>query len=242
MFFSLLKSGVSEEEKKSIFAKDKRLMAKRAKQLKEAKKRKKWKEDENKRKRETEEGAQKQLETFKRELENPEDRAPLVPERERLLLGIGGHPPDKNMEKRGRGSRGRGREREPDYCDLDDPNSREDGEIVEGWRNGGCDDDGDDFESHIGDYENLRRNISQKYGEQEEGKIEEEMETGNWRTEGKRERKNEERRGRSEGGVVDGAGGRGSAREEVSSEERSAVERFEKTDECNFGINLSDDF
>lgn len=193
MFFSLVKKGITEEEKQRIFAKSNKLEAKRNKQQK----RKKWKEDEERRKREVEYKAQRQLKHFRKELEDQQF----------------GHPPDRNMEKRGLGQK-RGN-LELDYVDLDDPSQLEEGEIIEGWRYG-CDDDQDDFLSHVSIYEQLQKSQSQTL---------EEMDLG------------EDKRN---GGEIEGvaASRRKDTNDGVSLEEKLAADQFEKTDECelNFGI------
>lgn len=202
VFFYLIKQSVAEEEKKRIFAKNNQLQAKRAKELK----RKKWKENEERKKREMKNKAHRQLELFRKELDKGSDQQ-------------FGHPPDRNMEKRG--MQRKGENLELDYVDLDDPSQQEDGEIVEGWRNG-CDDDHDDFLSHVSTYERLQKSQSQRV---------EEMDLG------------EEIHRSSGGGIVDGglAASRRNIRDEGFLEEKMAAERFEKTDECelDFGIDLS---
>lgn len=201
MFFSLVKSSVTEEERKRIFTKDNRLAAKRAKQLKEARRKKKWKEDEDRRKQEVQNKAQKQLERFRKELGNGNDDDQQL-----------GHPPDRNMERRGRACRREDGELE--YFDLDDPGGQEEGELIEGWRNGGCDDDYDDFAYRVGVYEHHQRKLPQS---QKTDEID---------------------------SAVSEVGRQGSAGDGGSLEERMAAEQFERTDECDldFGIDLSCNF
>ena len=147
MFFSLVKSSVSEEEKKQIFAKDNRLTAKPAKRAREAKRRKKWREKEEKQKKELQDKARKELELFRRDLSVGEE------ESEKLE-----QPLDRNKKRRGKGQKRE--DYEPEYTDLDDPSCQEDGELTEGWRNVGMDDNDDDFTSHIDEYEHLRRKMA----------------------------------------------------------------------------------
>ena len=137
MFFSLVKSSTTDEEKKHIFMKEKSI--KRTKNAKERarKKRKKKREEEKERNRQIQEDAQRELEVFRQD------------------LGLGGeerpHPPDRNMERRWRKREG--------YSDLDNPVDPEDsGELNEGWRNE-FDDDGDcdDFSFQLSEYQQLRR-------------------------------------------------------------------------------------
>lgn len=192
MFFSLVKKSVTEEEKRQIFAKSNQMEAKRQKR------RKKWKEGEERRKREVEYKARRQLKHFRKELVGDQQF---------------GHPPDRNMAKRGLRQ---GRENlELDYVDLDNPSQLEDGEIIEGWRNF-CDDDHDDFLSHVSIYE-----------QESQSQTVDEMDLG------------EDKRS---GGEIEGvaASRRKDTRGGVSLEEKMAADQFEKTDECelNFGIDL----
>lgn len=197
VFFSLIKKSVTEEEKKRVFAKSNRLKAKQVKQLK----RKKWIENEERKKREVQSKAHRQLELFRKEIDTNQQF---------------GHPPDRNMEKRG--IQRKSENIEPDYVDLDDPSQQEDGEIVEGWRNG-CDDDHDDFLAHVSTYEQLQKSTSQRVDEMDLG----------------------EEGGRS----VDG--GLGPSRKNIRDgflEEKMAAEQFERTNECelDFGIDLNYNF
>lgn len=144
MFFSLVKSSVTEEERKQIFAKEKRLAAKKEKQTKEAKKRKKWKEDQKRKKREIQEKVEKQLDHFRKELGGGED-------------GNVEHPPDRNMERRQK--RVRIEDTTLKYTDLDNPTEHDDGQLTEGFRND-FDDDCNEFEMHVRVYKQLRKRSS----------------------------------------------------------------------------------
>ena len=184
MFFSLVKKSVSEEEKKQIFARDKILAAKRTKRAKEA----------------------------RRYGRDNEKKAAHKHFGNRLGIKDGGermeHPPDRNMERRGKGV-WKDDDETVDYFDLDNPaaNKDSDGELNEGWRNEFDDEQGDEFTLQVSMYKQLRREGTQEC-------------TADKTTE------------RTEAGKG----------EEISVEDREAVEEFERTDDCEFGIDLSCNF
>ena len=214
VFFSLVKSSVSEEEKKQIFAKDNRLTAKQAKRTREAKRRKKWREKEEKQKKELQDKARKELELFRRDLSVGEEMS------EKLEQS-----PDGNKERKGKEQRRE--DYEPEYTDLDDPSCQEDGELTEGWRNVGMDDNDDDFTSRITEYEHLQRKMAPSHRV-------EEMDTKRVSVE-RREGSEEVQGRRGEVWIEDEVGG---TRDGVSLEEKMAAEHFERTNECDFDLGI----
>ena len=212
VFFSLVKTSASEEEKKQIFAKDNRLMAKQVKR--KAQRRKKRREEEEKRRKELQGKAQKQLERFRRDLSVVEGESEKSEQ-----------TPDGRQERR-RKERKR-EDCEPEYTDLDDPSCQEDGELIEGWRNVDVDDDDGNFASHIDEYEHLRRKMAPS-------REVEEVDTKRVNLERNGEDEEVQVRG-SEVGKV------GRTRDGVSLEEKMAAEQFERANECDldFGIDLN---
>ena len=192
VFLSLVKSSVTEQERKQIFAKERRLAAKE-KQAKEARRRKKWREDQERKKREVHDKAQKQLENFRKELSG----------------GNFEHPPDRNMERRQK-NRVQREDSKLEYTDLDHPTKRDDSELSEGWRNDV--DDWDDFTMHVGVYKRLRKR-SPHAGNVKLGGVGVEM-------------------------TEEGAG-EGLVKSLLPLEEKKAAEQFERTDQCDFGIDLN---
>ena len=211
VYFSLIKNSVTQEEKKRIFAKDNMLAAKRAKKAKEARNRKKWKEEEEKKSREIQDKAWKQLGLFRKELAAGRDGSKQTR-----------HLPDRNVEWREKGCWKE--DNEIGYVDLDNPVSHDDGELNEGWRNGFGDDDQDDFTSHVRVYEQLRSLSSPDRN----------TTLGDIGPEGK----DDQDKGRVVKDAVEGNKAIGQITDDSSLEEKIAAEQFERTDECDVGIDL----
>ena len=237
MFFSLVRSNVTEEEKAKIFSKDKRLTAKRSRDTK----RRQLRARQARRERETQErGAQRELERFRRELGQSSDGCSVV-------CGSGCHPPDRNMDKRWRRER-RDLVEEERYVDLDDPSNEctEEGEIVEGWRSRG----GSEGCGKGSVFERLGRQAEGREGKEEEGEEEGELEEMEMESSvvdvraavaQQLQGSSEESGGRE--GRRGGVGGRerGEAVHGNSLEERIAAEQFESMTEwdLDFGIELN---
>ena len=205
VYFALIKSSVTAEEKKIIFAGDKKSAAKKTKRAREASKKN---EDWKRKKMAT---AHKVLECFKKDLATSGKG-----ESEQRI-----HPPDKNMERR---EKGVWKDKEElcvdDYVDLDDPTAHDgedDGELNEGWRNDPDDDHADDYTFNLNMYKQLKRKVSpeESVGENATG-----FEADFDRTKVESIKNNDE----------------------LSIEDRIAVEQFETTDDFDCGIDLSCNF
>lgn len=130
------------------------------------------------------------------------------------------HPSDRNMERRGKGVWKDEDELVEDYFDLDDPSAHgedDDGELNEGWRNDPDDDHADDYTFKLNMY---KRKVSP----------EESVAENTTRIEVDLERTKVERFAVGE------------KNDELSFEDRIAVEQFETTDDCDCGVDLSCNF
>ena len=131
-------------------------------------------------------------------------------------LGLSGeqreqHPPDRNMEKRWK--KKIEEEELVEYTDLDNPLDQEDGcRLNEGWRNEFDDDYDDDFAFQLSKYQQLRRKEP-------------------------RSKEPRSKDGGKDGAEDDGPGMAGDSKS--LQEENIAADQFERTDVCDFGVDLS---